>query len=75
MAWVFSTYAQAILAALNGEAFSFGRRHVDLVLLSWGWWIPVKAAMFSCAPEHIWLPCSAAGSFGWNLIMFYFMDR
>jgi len=75
MAWVFNTYAQFILATLNGEAFVFGTRHVRLVLLSWLWWIPVKGVMFAVAPEHLWLPCSAAGSFGWNLIMFMFTDR
>ncbi len=75
MSWVFNTYAQLVLAFLNGEVFQFTRRHVELVLISWLWWIPVKGIMFRYLPNYLWLPYSACGSFVWNLIMFAWMGR
>ena len=74
-AWALNAYAQWALAILHGEPFAFTVAFVRLVVTSWCWWIPIKGAMFTMVPEHFWLPFSALGSFGWNVIMFSLMDR
>ena len=71
-AWVFNTYAQWVLSFLNNEPFDLSMKMVHLVMLSWLWWIPLKIIMFQFVPVDLQVPFNACGSFGWNIIMFFY---
>ena len=74
-AWFINTYAQFMLALLNGESFELSMKMVKLVMISWLWWVPLKVIMFKYIPVDFQVPFNACGSYGWNIIMFIFREK
>eukprot|EP00622_Pseudochattonella_farcimen_P001566 FR736296.1.p1 GENE.FR736296.1~~FR736296.1.p1 ORF type:complete len:190 (+),score=13.85 FR736296.1:47-571(+) len=80
-AFYFNFYALGMFAFLNGVSVPdvpstiLTMRNLNLIFISWTFWVPFKAAMFRFVPPANQIAVGALGSYVWNIFMFYYTNN